>query len=113
MKTYKIKFRVIDKDNFNDIKEGRKVFETRAATVKYKNMAVGDKLEISCGKNKVIKTITKVRYFRSIDAMLKAIPLKKIMPDVASIAQAKKRWYGYPNYKEKIKENGIVALLLE
>src|SRR5687768_10467884 len=53
MKVYKIKFRIVDKDNFDDIKEGRKIYETRAATVKYKNMLIGDKLEISCGKSKV------------------------------------------------------------
>jgi len=44
--------------------------------------------------------------------MLKAISFKKIMPWVKSIADARKTYYSYPGYKEKIKKFGIVALEL-
>ncbi|HMQ02193.1 MAG TPA: hypothetical protein PKD79_03985 [Candidatus Doudnabacteria bacterium] len=91
----------------------KKIYETRAATTKYRHITIGDKLEISCGSEKIIKKVTKVAYFTSIDKLLKAIPLKKIMPDVGTVTKAKQRWYSYPNYKEKIKENGIIAFLLK
>lgn len=113
MKIHKVKFRVVDKDNFNDIKSGKKIYETRAATVKYRSFNVGDILEVSCGKDKVSKKIVAVSYYPSLTAMLKAIPLKKIMPDMKTEAEARKRWYGYPNYREKIKQNGLVALRLK
>jgi len=109
MKQYTLRFRAKDKFNFLDLKRGAKNIETRAGTPKYRQVTAGDKLIIVCGKDKVTKTVKKTHHFRSLGALLKHFPLKRINPDLNTIAEARKRWYSYPGYKERIKQYGIVA----
>mgnify|MGYP001563984919 CR=1 FL=1 len=107
-----LRFRITDKNNFNEIKDGLKTVETRAASTRYKDIQKGDNLIIVCEKERIMKKVQRVRYFKSIGSMFKAIPLKRIMPSVRSIADARKAYYSYHGYKEKIKEFGLVALEL-
>ncbi len=113
MKKILLRFRTVDKYNFKEIKDGLKIVETRAATIRYKDIQKGDILAIVCGSQRLIKEIKRVRHFKTIESMLKAIPLKKIMPSVKSVSDARKIYYGYPGYKEKIKKFGLVALELK
>lgn len=113
MKTWTLRFRAVDKKNFNELKSGIKAVETRAATVKYQPIEKGDTLVFVCGKYKFSKTITKKTHFKSIDAMFKKIPFRKIMPDLKSKEEAKERYHSYPNYKEKIEEFGLLAFELK
>lgn len=113
MKNWTLRFRAVDKKNFDELKSGIKAVETRAATVKYQPIEKGDTLTFVCGKEKFSKTITKRTHFKSIDAMFRKIPYKKIMPDLKSKEEAKKRYYSYPNYKEKIEEFGLLAFELK
>jgi ASC-1-like (ASCH) protein len=53
--------------------------------------------------------VKRVRIFKNIGAMAKAIPYRKIMPSVDSIAELKKAYSGYPGYTEKLKQCGVVA----
>ena len=85
MKNYTLRFRVIDKHNFIDIQSGKKSIETRAGTERYRAVAPGDTLTIVCGKERVVKTINRVTHFKTIGALLKALPLKKIMPDITRV----------------------------
>ncbi len=109
MKNYTLKFRAVDRINFERIKNGRKAIETRAGSDRYLQVAAGDKLTITCGKQRITKTVKRAHHFKTIGALLKTLPLKKIMPDVQSEAEARKRWNSYPGYKDKIKERGIIA----
>ena len=109
MKKIVLRFRIVDRKNFNELRKGLKVVETRAGTEKYKNIKKGDILVIVCGKQKIEKKIKKVRHFKSIAGLLKAIPVKKIMPGVRSTKEAEKIYHGYPGYKKKIKKFGLVA----
>jgi len=113
MKTWTLRFRAVDKKNFEELRKGIKAVETRASSVKYQPIEKGDVLIFTCGKDKFSKTITKKTHFKSIDAMLKKIPFKKIMPDLKSLEEVKKSYYSYPNYKEKIKKFGILAFELK
>ncbi|MDP1624871.1 MAG: hypothetical protein Q8L64_03795 [bacterium] len=113
MKTWTLRFRVIDKKNFDEVKNGSKPIETRAATVKYQPIEVGDTLLFVCGKERLEKKITKKHHFGSIDAMIKKIPYKEIMPSVESVEEMKKAYSSYSGYDEKIKEFGIFAFELE
>lgn len=113
MKSWTLRFRAVDKENFNDLKRGKKSVETRAASVRYQPIEKGDTLVFVCGKEKFSKRITKKMHFKSIDAMFKKISFKKIMPDLGSEAEAKARYGSYPNYKEKIKQSGILAFELK
>ena len=113
MKTYTLRFRAVDKENFEDLRKGIKSVETRAASVKYRPIEKGDTLIFVCGKDKFSKIIIEKNHFKSIDAMFKKIPFKKISPDLKIKKEAEERYYSYPNYKEKIKKFGILAFELK
>ncbi|HTP57050.1 MAG TPA: hypothetical protein VMJ72_02085, partial [Candidatus Paceibacterota bacterium] len=104
--------RAVDRRNFDEIRGGLKSVETRAATVRYRDIQKGDMLVIVCGTARITKNVKRVRHFASIAAMFKAIPFKRIMPSARSAAEARGTYYGYPGYKEKIRKFGIAALEL-
>lgn len=113
MKTWTLRFRAVDKKNFDEVKNGSKPIETRAATIKYQPIEVGDTLLFVCGKERLSKKIIKKHHFSSIDAMIEKIPYKEIMPSVKSVEEMKKAYSSYSGYDEKIKELGIFAFELE
>ncbi|MFZ4500561.1 MAG: hypothetical protein ACOYMZ_03695 [Minisyncoccia bacterium] len=55
MKTWTLRFRAVDKKNFDEVKNGSKPIETRAATVKYQPIEVGDTLLFVCGKERLAR----------------------------------------------------------
>lgn len=113
MKTWTLRFRSVDKKNFDEVKNGSKPIETRAATVKYQPIEVGDMLKFVCGKQSFSKKIVKKERFPSINVMIKKIPYNDIMPSVKSVEEMKKAYSSYSGYDEKIKEFGIFAFYLE
>lgn len=113
MKNWTLRFRAVDKRNFEDVKNGIKSIETRAGTIKYKPIEVGDTLTFVCGKDKCIKKISKKFHWDSIDAMVKEINFKRIMPSVESVHEMKKIYASYPDYEKKIKEYGLLGFELK
>lgn len=112
MAKYTLKFRAVNKDIFLDIKSGKKTVETRAATERYKDIKAGDMLVLVCGKERLEKVIKKVRIFKTINSLLKTYSIKKIVPKLNSEKEWREELYTYPNYKEKIKKFGLIALEL-
>lgn len=108
-----LRFRAVNKDIFLDIKSGKKTVETRAATEKYRNIKNGDILVLSCGNEKFEKIVKQARMYKTIGSLVKAYPIKKIMPNISSEKELQNAYYSYPNYKEKIKKFGLVALELK
>lgn len=94
---------------FELIKVGKKTIDTRAATDKYQRIRAGDILVFKCGKDRLEKVVVKVHHLRDIKDLIQSLDLRKIMPFVSSIRQAKQIWYSFPNYREKIKRYGLVA----
>ncbi len=113
MKNYTLRFRAVDKDNFDEVKIGAKSVETRAATVKYQPIEAGDTLTFVCGEERLVKKITKRFHWPSIDAMVKEVDHKKVMPSVESVAEMKKIYASYPGYEQKIKEHGLLGFVLK
>ena len=109
MKTYILRFRQIDRVNFEEVRSGEKSIETRAATVKYRPIVVGDEIKFVCGDDSFVKMISNVYHWPSVDAMVKEIPFKKVMPSGESVAELKKAYASYPGYEEKIKEFGLLG----
>lgn len=112
MKNWTLRFRAVDKARFEEVRSGLKSVETRAATVKYQPIAAGDMLTFVCGGESFTKRIVKKYHFKTIETMVKEIPMKKIMPAIDSIADMKKRYASYPGYEEKIKEFGLFGFEL-
>ena len=113
MSKHTVKFRAVNRDIFLDIKSGKKSVETRAATERYQNIKAGDIIVLVCGKERFQKKIKKARIFKSIRALIKTYPIKKIMPGMTTEKELREAYYGYPGYKEKIQKHGIVALELK
>jgi len=113
MAKHLLKIRKVDKKFFEIIKSGEKTIETRAATDKFHLIKTGDVLKFVCGRDILEKRVLKVYQFKSIDDLAKSLDLKKIMPLAAGLGEAKKIWYSFPNYKEKIKKHGLVAFELK
>jgi ASC-1-like (ASCH) protein len=113
MKNWKLRFRQEDKRNFEEVREGSKEYETRAATVKYLPIKAGDTLIFMCGRSSFSKKIIKRFHWPDIDTMVKEVPYKKIMPSVNSVEEMKKIYASYPDYTEKIKKNGLLGFQLE
>lgn len=106
---YNLVFREVDKTDFETIVDGRKTIETRAATPKYRKVAVGDELVIRCGKDTIVKVVKRVEIYPSIDELLAGVGLNNVMPLVKNVEQAKQEWYSYPEYRDKIAQHGLVA----
>ncbi|MBI2068637.1 MAG: hypothetical protein HYT67_00815 [Candidatus Yanofskybacteria bacterium] len=113
MDKYTLKFRAINRDIFLDIKSGKKTVETRAASERYRDIKAGDVVVLVCGKDRFSKKVKKARTFKTTGALLKVHSLKKIMPELNSEKEWREELYTYPNYKEKIRKHGIVALELK
>lgn len=108
-----LRFKLRDRNNFEEVRSGLKSIETRAATPRHRDIKTGDVIVFVCGDKRFEKKVRKVKVFKNIRAMLMAIDYKKIMPSIESASEMQKIYYSYPNYKEKIKKFGIVALELE
>jgi ASC-1-like (ASCH) protein len=113
MKNYTLRFRAVDKINFDEVRSGDKSIETRAGTIKYQSIEVGDTLTFVCDGDRFIKKITRKFYWVNIDAMVNEIDFKRVMPSVDSVDEMKKVYASYPNYEEKIQENGLLGFELE
>ncbi|MDO8669083.1 MAG: hypothetical protein Q7K65_02200 [Candidatus Buchananbacteria bacterium] len=112
-KKYILRFRAVNQDIFNAIKNGKKKVETRAATARYNKIKVGDVIILVCGKNKFKKTVKRARIFKTIRSMLEKYKVKDIMPNLLSAKELERAYYGYPNYRQKIKKFGLIALELK
>ena len=107
-----LRFRAVDRDGFNDIKAGRKKIETRAATKKYVDIKSGDIVKIVCGKDSIEKKVKKVTIFKSIQDMLRRYKPNEINLKAESEEELMKMYNNFLNYREKIKEHGIIAMEL-
>ena len=105
-----LRFRQTDRGIFENIRNGRKTVETRAATAKFKNITPGDTVVFICGNDRLEKKVKKVGIFKSIPSLLGRYKLKSIMPHLSSEEELKKAYYGFSGYKEKIKKSGLIAI---
>jgi len=107
-----MRIREADRHIFEAIRNGVKTIETRAATVKYRKLAVGDTLVFTCGADRLSKTITKAYHWPSVAAMAKQVDIKQVLPEVSSLAEAEAAYAKWPGYAEKIKEHGLAGFEL-
>ena len=105
-------FREVDRARFEEVRNGPKTIETRAATEKYQAVKVGDELTFACGGDTFTKKVVKIYHWPSAEAMLAEVPLSKVMPDLETLAQVHARYASYPGYEEKIKQFGILGFEL-
>jgi ASC-1-like (ASCH) protein len=112
MKKYLLRCRSSDRDIFRAIEAGRKTIDTRAATNRYRNIAAGDVLIITCGPDRIEKTVKKVERFSSVEELLKKVPFVQINPDAKSTSDLYKMYASFPGYQERFDQYGILAFYI-
>ena len=112
-KKYVLKFGAANKDIFDAIKEGRKKIETRAATIKFRNIKAGDIVILLCGAQKFEKQVHSARIFKTVRALLRNYKPREINPRVSTEAELIDMYYSFLGYSEKIKKFGLIALELK
>lgn len=110
MKSYTLRFAAPNKDYFLALKSGEKRVETRAASTKYKNIAVGDSLTFVCGTQKFTRIVKSVTTFKTLSAMLKKYKVSDIVPWMKTQAELQATYDGYSGYIEKLKQFGFIAI---
>lgn len=105
-----LRFRAVNKDIFEAIRDGRKEVETRSASPKFHNIKSGDIIKCVCGTDSFKKKVKKAQIFRTIPEMLRKYKIKQIHPFVNSQKELEKVYCSFPNYREKIKKYGLIAL---
>ncbi len=100
----------MDRGIFEDIRSGRKIVETRAATTRFQNIKPGDTAVFVCDQDRFEKGIKRVQIFRNIAGLLNQYKIKDIMPEAADESELMKVYYSFPGYREKIEKFGLVAL---
>src|SRR3989338_5001736 len=103
-----LRFRAINRNIFEAIKDGNKKIETRAATPKYSKIKTGDELTFICGKSRFTKKVKTVGIFRNIDQLIKNYRIKDINPFCKNKLELIKMYYSFPGYREKIKKFGLI-----
>ena len=97
---------------FNAIKIGLKTVEGRPNSLKFKDLRSGDKISFICvSTNELIYcTVVAVRVHRSFYEMLQAHGLQNMLPGVTDIQQGVAVYENFPGYREKVKNNGAIAI---
>lgn len=109
MRTWTIRFRKEDKYIFDFAKAGQKYVETRAATPRHMLVSVGDNILFLCGGEKFSRKVSRVAHYPTLEKLFKSEKLLSIVPWVKSEEEARKVYYSFPGYEEKIKKFGIIA----
>jgi ASC-1-like (ASCH) protein len=112
-KTFRLRFREVNRDIFEAIQGNRKTIETRAATVRYREIKKGDRVILVCGKDVFEKSVADAQIFKSIDDLFKKYKVKQINPNVETEEEMRKLYYSFSGYREKIKTHGIIAIELK
>lgn len=107
---YQFKISERNRKIFEAIKIGRKKVETRAATVRYKDIIVGDRVMFTCGKDCFERVIGRVTHFASVDEMLTKYKVEDIDPTRHTADELKHLYASFPDYGDKIEKVGIIAL---
>ncbi len=108
----KLRFREIDKNIFEAVRSGKKKIETRAATEKYRQIKKEDKLMMVCGKEKFEKQVKNAKTFKTVKSLLKNYKPSQINPAIKTEKELREMYYSFPDYREKIKKYGLIALEL-
>ena len=107
-----LRFRQINRNTFEAIRNGKKKVETRAATTKYADIKKDDMVKFVCGSSSFIRKVKKVQKFKTVDLMLKKYKVKDINPFIKTKEELLEKYYSFPGYKEKIKRYGLIAFEL-
>lgn len=109
-KATQLRFREINRDIFEAIKNGKKKIETRAATVRFRRIKKGDYILLICAKEKFIRQVKNVQIAKNIDELISKHKIQDINPGFTNKEQLRKLYYSFPDYEHKIEKFGMVVI---
>lgn len=109
---YTLRFAAKNKETFDAVKKDIKTVETRAATERYRKVKAGDILVLVCGRERLEKKVLRAKHFKTVENLFRTIPIRKVNPFANSLKEAKETYYGYSEYREKIRKFGLMAFEL-
>lgn len=112
-KKYVLGISEADRKIFNVLQSGEKTVETRAGGPKYDAIQAGDVLIFQCGDNTFERGVASVEHFKDIEALLAKYAPQEINPMLSTPEEIYEMYEGFPGYKERIAEHGLIAFELE
>ena len=105
----------LDTIHFNNIKNRKKIYETRLLDEKRKKIKLLDVITFSDrGSNKTFKAkVTELSYFKDFRIAIIDCGAKKVLPNVRSLEDGIKLYESIPGYKEGQKKYGILRMKFE
>ena len=91
------------------IKSGKKKIETRAAIASYRKIKKGDTIVFVCGGKKIEKKVVQAVLYKSIGSLFKHYKVKDIFPSLNNVSEARRVYYSFPDYRDKIKKYGLIV----
>ena len=102
--------------HYENIRDGRKIYELRIYDEKRKIMNVGDLWIFKHENNKnlpEIRTqIQEIRLFDSFENAIKNTELNKLLPEITNVEDAVNLYNDFPGFEENSKKYGVVRFLL-
>ena len=97
---------------FHAIKIGLKIVEGRPNSLKFKDIAPGDKISFTCvSTHEIIYcTVIAVTGYSNFYEMLDQQGLQNMLPGVNDIQQGVAVYENFPGYREKVKKYGAIAI---
>lgn len=95
------------------IARGQKTHEGRVDTQYFSNYKVGDIVTWSAGNTEVTTRITSRRKYSSFREMLLDTGYKNMVPDAKSLDHAVQIYNSIPNYEERARRFGVIAMGVE
>jgi ASC-1-like (ASCH) protein len=105
----------LDTIHFNNIKNKKKIYETRLLDEKRKKIKLLDVITfIDRGSSKTFKAkVTELAYFNDFESAIIDCGVKKVLPNVRSLADGIELYESIPGYKEGQKKYGILRMIFE
>lgn len=113
MKVYVLRFLDNNYDIFESIRSGKKTVETRAASKNTQAIAPGSLLELTCAGESFHKLVDSVEFFKSVEELYRDPIFEQVLPGVSSLKEAMDIYHSFPGYRDRIKNNGLVAFHLK
>jgi ASC-1-like (ASCH) protein len=112
MKRVTLRFRAVDRKDFEALRDGCKRIETRAASPRYQSIAAGDILVITCAGEKLEKVVKEVIHVSSPEELFERFSLADIFPYAKTVQEAAASYHSYTGYRDKITTYGLLAFVL-
>jgi ASC-1-like (ASCH) protein len=99
---------------FDLIQNGKKTIEGRIATKEILSLKVGENIVFLSEEKEPMKCVVKsLRVYHSFELMIEKEGIEKVLPGIKTIEEGVALYRSFPNYEEREKMFGVVAIEIE